>query len=84
VSFQGRFLAFAGFDWASEHHDMVVLDGNGKLLLELTFADDAAGWRDLGQRLSQGLGLEPGRLGVAVETNNGPAVERLPAMGCVL
>jgi transposase len=84
VPFQERFLAFAGFDWASDHHDLVLLNGTGKLLMELTFADDAEGWRDLSQRLSRGLGLDPGRLGVAVETNNGPAVERLLALGCVV
>lgn len=84
VPFQERFLTFAGFDWASDHHDIVVLDRSGAVLLELTFPDDATGWSDLVQRLRESLGLESNRLAVAVETNNGPAVERLLAMGCVV
>jgi transposase len=84
VPFQEQFPAFAGLDWASDHHDVVVLDRNGKILLELTFADDAEGWADFARRLTQDLGLAAGRLPVAVETNNGPAVERLLALGCVV
>ena len=84
VHFSERFNAFAGFDWASDHHDVVVLDQGGQILLELTFADDAAGWADFAQRLRQSLDLNPARLPVAVETNNGPAVERLLAMACVV
>lgn len=82
--FHEQFVAFAGFDWASDHHDLVVLDRSGKILLELTFADDAAGWADFARRLREGLGQDPSRLAVAVETNNGPAVERLLAMGCAV
>ena len=84
VPFQEQFLAFAGFDWASDHHDVVVLDRAGQVLLELTFADDAPGWADFAQRLSGTLGLQPPGLAVAVETNNGPAVERLLAIGCAV
>lgn len=82
--FDQRFDAFAGFDWAGDHHDIVVLDRGGKILLQLTFADDAEGWADLAKRLSVDLGLDMARLAVAIETNNGPAVERLLALGCVL
>jgi len=82
VPFQERFDAFAGFDWASDHHDVVVLDLAGTILLELTFDDDAPGWAGLAKHLTQELGLDPSRLAVAVETNNGPAVERLLGMGC--
>ena len=84
VPFSQQFDAFAGFDWASDHHDVVVLDGAGKVLLELRFDDDAAGWAGFAQSLSQKLGLDLGRVAVAVETNNGPAVERLLAMGCAV
>ena len=49
VPFQEQFSAFAGFDWASDHHDVVVLDPAGTILVELRFADDAAGWADFAQ-----------------------------------
>ena len=84
VSFSERFLAFAGFDWASDHHDVVVLDGQGAILLELTFDHDAAGWQALAAHLTGQLGSDLGRLAVAVETNNGPAVERLLELGCIV
>jgi transposase len=84
VPFSNRFDAFAGFDWASDQHDVVVLDGQGAILFELTLKDDAAGWADLAQRLAQRIGPDPSRLAVAVETNNGPAVERLLALGAVV
>ncbi len=82
--FQERFIAFAGFDWASDHHDIVMLDPRGATLLELTFDDDAAGWQHLSQQLSKHVGPEFNRLALAVETNNGPAVERLLALGLVV
>ena len=84
VSFAQQFAAFAGFDWAGDHHDIVVLDPRGALRLELTFAQDAPGWADLALRLREIVGPDLGRLAVAVETNNGPAVERLLALGCAV
>jgi transposase len=84
VPFNQQFHAFAGFDWASDHHDAVILDANGKALMEVTFTDDAEGWADFAGRIRQVPGLSCDRLAVAVETNNGPAVERLLAMGCVV
>jgi len=84
VPFQEQFRAFAGFDWAGDHHDVVVFDPVGTILLELTFADDAAGWAGFAKRLTEGLGLDPSGLAVAIETNNGPAVERLLALGCAV
>lgn len=83
VPFQERFLAFAGFDWASDHHDVVLVDRQGAVLLELRFDDDAAGWASLLRHLKD-RGLAPATVAVAVETNNGPAVERLLAMGVLV
>ena len=28
---------FAGFDWAKDHHDVLVLDGTGKITSEFRF-----------------------------------------------
>ncbi len=67
---------FAGFDWASEKHDVCVVNGAGQVVLALEFADTAEGWAQLARQ------LEPlGRVGVAIETSRGPAVERLLALG---
>jgi len=66
----------AGFDWASEKHDLCVVDRGGRIVLELEFPDTAEGWAQLARK------LQPlGRVGVAIETSRGPAVERLLALG---
>jgi transposase len=71
-----QLTAFAGFDWATEKHDVVVLDPQGNRLLEMRFAHTAEGWNQLRTKLGS-----LGKVGVAIETNCGPAVERLLDMG---
>jgi hypothetical protein len=34
---------FAGFDWAKDHHDVLVLDGAGKIVAECRFDHTASG-----------------------------------------
>ena len=67
---------FAGFDWACDHHDVAVVDRSGAIVLQLRFEQTLAGWTTLQQKLST-----LGKVGVAIETSCGPAVERLLAMG---
>lgn len=67
---------FVGFDWSEDKHDVVVVDRGGKAVLTLTFADTAEGWAELRQKLAP-----LGKVGVAIETSRGPAVERLLAAG---
>ena len=67
---------YAGFDWAKDRHQLAVVDRDGQIVLELSFADTAAGWTELREK----LGAFP-RLGVAIETRCGPAVERLLDLG---
>ena len=67
---------FVGFDWAEQKHDVVVVDRGGQVVLRLTFDDTAEGWALLREKLTQ-----LGRLGVAIETSRGPAVERLLEAG---
>ena len=69
----GPFTHFGGFDWArSAEHQVVVVDPQGRVVLSLRFADDAEGWARFRQEAAAF-----GRLGVAIETSCGPAVERL-------
>lgn len=67
---------FVGFDWAAEKHDVVVVDRDGKVELTLTFPDTAEGWARLREKLRT-----LGKVGVAIETSRGPAVERLLEAG---
>ena len=63
---------YAGLDWASDHHDVVVVDQQGRIKLTLRIAHSAEGWNLLQAKLSQ-----LGNVAVAVENNHGMAVEQL-------
>ncbi len=65
---------FVGFDWASDHHDVVVVDRNGKIIDDFRFEDSAQGW----QTLNAKLGKHPDPA-VTIETSSGATVERLLA-----
>jgi transposase len=67
---------FAGFDWAKDHHDIVVVDSAGTLVAEVRIDHTLEGW----QRWKEHIAAFP-RLGVAVETNSGAAVEQLLESG---
>jgi len=67
---------FAGLDWAKDHHDVVIVNRGGLMVLELTFPHSVEGW----QRWQQCVQEYP-VMGVAVETSSGPAVERLLQSG---
>jgi transposase len=81
VPFQEQYRFFAGFDWASEHHDAVAVDPVGKIVLALTFDETAEGWATFKQKLADLAGGDLAKVAVSIETRNGPAVERLLEMG---
>ena len=64
--------SFAGVDWASEKHDVLVADAAGAKLLAASFAHDEQGVRSLCRAL---VGLEVEL--VAIERPDGLLVERL-------
>jgi transposase len=66
----------AGFDWAIDHHDIVVVDRQGNIVLQLRFDDNGDGWRSL----REALNAFP-VVAVAIETSSGPAVDRLLDFG---
>ena len=70
---------YAGFDWAKDHHDVVIVDQQGKILKHLTFEHSAEGW-------TQWKELVAGypHLAVAIETNQGAAIEQLLESGVVV
>jgi len=82
VPFHEEFTLFMGFDWARTQHQAVAVDAAGKILLDVTVPDTAEGWCKLRERLIAGVGTDLWKVAVAVETCNGPAVERLLEMGC--
>jgi len=36
-------IYYAGFDWAKDHHDVVVVNPQGKIIKDLTFEHSAEG-----------------------------------------
>jgi transposase len=73
---------FIGFDWAKDAHQATVVDGQGRIVLDMEVADSADGWALLREKLSGLTGFASfARLGVCIETSRGPAVERLLEMG---
>ncbi len=64
--------SYAGVDWASEKHDVMVENEAGEELLSASFAHDEAGLRSLCRQL---VGLEVQL--VAIERPDGVLIERL-------
>lgn len=63
---------YAGIDWASQEHEMLVADQAGEVLLSATYAHDEKGLSALCRTL---LGMDVGL--VAIERPDGLLVERL-------
>jgi transposase len=68
---------YAGFDWAKDHHDVVIVDREGQIVADLQITHDAAGWQRWRQ---QWQALGPG-VAVSVETSQGVVVELLLQSG---
>lgn len=66
---------FVGFDWAKDHHDVVLVDKTGRIVKQFRFQDSAEGWNKFRESLAS---LD--RVAVAVETSFGSTVERLLAL----
>jgi hypothetical protein len=73
---------FMGCDWATRHHDVVVLDREGRIVLDLQISHTAEGWRHLRDQLVHLAGPDLRVVAVTIETTCGPAVEQLLALGC--
>jgi len=63
---------FAGFDWASDHHDVIIVDGTGQIVADFKIEHTAEGWRQWQQKTA----AYP-KLGVAIETSFGAVVEQI-------
>ena len=70
---------YIGWDWASEGHDVTVLDEQGAVVTRWALDHNEAGLATTLRRLA-GLG-DPSGLPVAIETSSGLVVERLLAAG---
>jgi transposase len=64
---------YAGFDWAKDHHDVVIVDRQGQIVADFQIAHSGAGW----QRWRDQLAALGAPVAVAVETSQGVVVEQL-------
>ena len=70
---------FAGFDWATDHHDVVIVDRAGQIVEQFRFNHDASGWELFRNKIKAFPDLA-----LAIETSSGAAVEQLLQSGCTI
>ena len=62
---------FCGIDWAEDHHDIALVNGDGGLLARLRISDDAAGLARLLELLAEHGDSAENPVPVAIETPRG-------------
>ena len=62
----------AGFDWAKDHHLVVVVNSQGHIEADFEFEHSLEGWQSFVEKTSAWPNLA-----VAIETNQGAAVDQL-------
>lgn len=70
---------FCGIDWASDHHDVALVDHDGALVARARISDDAAGLQQLLNLLANHGDTENSPIPVAIETSRGLLVACLHA-----
>src|ERR1700682_562564 len=75
---------FVGIDWASQSHQVCLVNARGECLGERAVAHGGAGIEELCDWLIARTGATPEVIGVAIEMTQGPVVEALLERGfCV-
>jgi transposase len=67
---------YAGFDWARDHHSVVIVDPQGQIVADFQFDHSIEGWKSFHEKTAAF-----GNLAVAIETNQGAAVDQLLQQG---
>ncbi|MFF3663568.1 IS110 family RNA-guided transposase [Streptomyces olivochromogenes] len=70
---------FCGIDWASDHHDVALIDHDGALVARTRIGDDATGLQQLLVLLTEHGDTENSPIPVAIETSRGLLVACLRA-----
>lgn len=72
---------FCGIDWAEAHHDVAIVDPEGRLVARQRISDDAAGFAALVELLASHGDRPTDPIPVAIETSRGLLVACLRATG---
>lgn len=70
---------YAGFDWARTHHAVVVVDSQGQIVADFEFKHSLEGWQSFQEQTARWP-----HLAIAIETNQGAAVDQLLQRGCIV
>ncbi len=70
---------FGGFDWAKDHHCIVVVNSEGQIVADFEFEHSAQGWKSF----EQNVAAWP-QVAFAIETSSGAAVDQLLQRGCTV
>src|SRR5680860_1116061 len=80
-STQRREMLFVGIDWAEDHHDLVVMVENGRVLATARISDDLAGVGRLHALIADHQTGADDAVAVGIETDRGLLVTSLVAAG---
>ena len=72
---------YGGFDWARDHHDVVIVDRSGQIVADFAIKHTAEGWQRWGEQVAV-FGAE--NFALSVETSQGMVVEQLLESGVSL
>ncbi|RKE22065.1 transposase [Streptomyces sp. TLI_171] len=72
---------FCGIDWASDHHDIAIVDESGALKARARIDDSAEGLNELLRMLAEHGDTAENPIPVAIETSHGLLVAALRATG---
>ena len=75
---------YCGIDWATEHHDVAIIDAGGHLIARRRVDNDAAGFADLLTMLAEAGDTAALPIPVGIETDRGLWVAALRATGRVI
>jgi len=70
---------YAGFDWARDHHDVVIVDRQGQIVADVRVPHSLEGWQQFRDQLKPYPALA-----VAIETSQGAAVDQLLQLDCTV
>jgi hypothetical protein len=75
---------FCGIDWAETHHDVAIINEDGKLVAKKRIPDNLAGFTQLVEMLAEAGDNAESFVPVAIETPRGLLVAALRATGRVV
>lgn len=78
---RSEYSYYLGLDWSRKHHNVVMVDRVGKIVLDLQIDHTEQGWGQLSDKLVELVGENLSSVAATIETNCGPAVEKLFQLG---